>query len=119
MAYCSRSDVKIRLRIPVSETEYDTLIDKYISDADSEIDDRIKDYVSVPLSPVPASIANISAQLAAAFTRVALWKGGDRAREQSELEMREARRRLNQYIKETYLRDRNEDRARIKIAEGD
>jgi len=118
MAYCTRADVKIRLRIPTAETEYDPLIDKYISDADSEIDDKIKDYTDVPLSPVPPSIANIAAQLAAAFTRIALWKGGNRAREQSELEIREARRRLNQYIKETYLRNRNEARASIRIPEG-
>jgi len=102
MPYSTKSDVKKRLvtsgeGIDPSDTTYDVELDDLIEEADAYIDNKLKNYTTVPLSTVPTIVKKISANLAAGLFRrarsppgesVPLWNLG--------VEL------LDDYIAETY-----------------
>lgn len=101
MAYSTKVGVKPRLGIEASDTSYDTVLDSCIAAVDAEIDAELKQYTSVPLSPVPAAVAEISADLAAVEFK--LWREPERTDEWLKVKQ-EALRKLERYILKTYSR---------------
>jgi len=94
LAYGSSDEVKERLKITGSSE--DTYIGHLIAQADAEIDVALKSYTSVPLSPVPEAVKQISTDLACGL----FWE--NRQNTQSIFCVR-ARAALQNYILQTYF----------------
>ena len=106
MAYSTVEEVKRRLGIPAANTQFDTQINERIADADAEIDTYLEPYATVPISTPPDIVKKISAELAAAYTRLDLWEGQSAEMDKIEKLIENALRRLERFIKNRYARPR-------------
>lgn len=106
MAYSTVEEVKRRLGIPAANTQFDTQINERIADADAEIDTYLEPYTTVPISTPPDIVKKISAELAAAYTRLDLWEGQSAEMDKIEKLIENALRRLERFIKNRYARPR-------------
>ena len=65
--YCEKTEVKDRLLINESDTQYDTALDNAISEASRLVDIFLKPYITVPLEEIPSQIAHITADFSASI----------------------------------------------------
>ena len=94
MAYGDSSLAKERLKITGSSE--DTYIGHLITEADAEIDSNLQSYDTVPLTPVPEIIKQISTDLACSYYIE------NRDGKENFIGVR-ARRMLNRYIEKKYF----------------
>jgi len=99
MRYCSLSDVKLWLNLPLSDTQYDLEIQQIASNVESQIDEALKPYTSTPLKDVPEEIRWISAEWTAGIFRKKR-AGLDESREQPFVV--EAKERLKAFIRSNF-----------------
>lgn len=94
MAYSDKADVKEILGI--TDTADDTEITNCITDGDSQIDEVLRTYTTIPLSSTPTEIAKISALLAAGIFR------NRRSPDEGDKFIRRAEKRLERYVDSNY-----------------
>ena len=94
--YCTKTDVKTWLPT-IKTSDFDTEIDAIIPVSDRRIDNKLKNYTTVPLGSVPEIIKNISAIMSAGLFN----KKRHPATEENPL-LIFADKMLEDYIKETY-----------------
>ena len=99
LTYSTRSMVKERLGIDITNNSYDSTIDSKIIAADAIIDNSLKQYTLVPLSNPPQIISDISADLASGLFRQ------DRAPpNENNFFLERGGKELHDYITSTYLK---------------
>ncbi|MBI2125886.1 MAG: hypothetical protein HYU02_01010 [Thaumarchaeota archaeon] len=96
MAYSPVAQVKEVLGI--TATTFDTELTNVITDSDSFIDEYLRPYASVPVSPTPTEIGKISALLSAGRFRQR--RADDQTKEHPWIT--EAKERLERYVSSNY-----------------